>query len=60
MDRYERHEVTTIMPNVELGVPKYLLTKLSNLGKTKDRTKSVEKGITLIGQCLKNNMQVKW
>jgi len=59
MARYESHETTTVMPNMEIGVP-HLTAKLSNLGKVIDYNKPVEKGITLVGQNLKNNLQVKW
>ena len=60
MARYEMHTTTTIMPNMELGVANNLTAKWSNVGRVKDFSQPVEKGITLVGQNLKNNMQVKW
>lgn len=60
MNEYDAHNVVSVNPDIELGVPNGPTLKVGGIGKTKVFVKPVKTFITLVGQCLRNKMQVLW
>ena len=60
MEEYNAHSVINVNPDVELGVPNGPTVKVSGMGKTTTFVRPVKKIITLVGQCLRNKMQIQW
>lgn len=60
LEEYNAHNVININPDVELGVPNGPTIKVGGMGKKTTFVRPVKKIITLVGQCLRNKMQIQW
>ena len=58
-EQYLSHRTVNVGPNIKVNVGGSG-GEVSGVGWTEEYTREVKKEITLVGQRLKNNMEVKW